>query len=821
MLPVLCLLGHGLASGNLVRNGSFEKGLASWDAYGFTGVIRHEKAADGRHVFSAVLSPRAKQKWAQLSQKINLVPGKRYHFSAWLDAPNRVPCAIELKLYSQGNLICHKRLERDANAMSGFMEVTTNFALPPAMASPVLEIFLGMYNNKKPVYLDHVQLRELAPGENPADLERITPFTGKIQLTLSPQKAYLVQTRYRGDNGLPSGLFFDNSSRYLADIMYNFLRTFSGFGGLSLGDTIKSHTPGSEEALQRQIRQIVESPQNNPILPLTKLDELLRDQVALRPDFINFLLRTHEARRLGIGLLQCTGPWWPFPDQRFAALCWEDWVKSYAHAYILARTCGITDFNPLNEPDHKGFRGQWEKYVREVGYTASALRAGVKAAGFPNARIWAPTFASSDAAAADLIAQEGDDWIDVYDWHQYHSNPSAYYHAYRDWQQRVNRIDKDGIREPLATSEFNYTLSYPPGAFDQVPNCLRKLNILSAQLRAGLWASLRFAWGELFVRNHITGTFYRPYKLYYAIRMFNRMALPPAEYVPLSSRGNALHQQFLATRNSEAYFILFVNAIKNGLSTLDIDLQDPELSTTAQIRFLDRQHNDEATGSVAVSQGRLRLEKLPPQSAVQIVIPRKPVLPSPVVHRAFATEKGIELWWRSVRPATSYRIERRCGNATWQPVADKLNHTYYLDLHPPAGQPLYYRVIPEIGEAMGRPGPETGPCLYQPVHNAFPRLITGENSNNWKQVCGKWRFTQDDTLRIVPQTTPQKCILIADPSPLQGDFMVRTAFSLRKAGKDAGVGLVFGYRTLDDYWLILLNGKSRKIELYHEHHGTS
>lgn len=813
-----------LVGPNLVKNGSFEKGTKGWegDTKKLFGAIKYEKAPHGKKVFLFKKKGKARG-WCSIKNKISLEPGAMYMASVQVFAPLGKAFGVGLSIHENGNLLYSRGLKKDANALKEWQYVEAFFQVPDTVVDPVLSIGMGGKNSQYELMIDDVRLFKVGNPDSIKNADRIRGFTGDIKMVLK-DGMYPSPMEYSGDNGGPSQNF-NNHSKYFSDIMYSGRRSFGGFMMGRITEDITAKFPvadGDKKTLAQNIKIIKENPNNNPIITPAIIEKYMADEISRHPTFIRYNQATIETNRLDANLVKCTGPWSAGTKE---SMLWSDFVKNWANTYIMAKNWGVIDYNPANEPDHKSFKENYEDYAYRVSFTADAQRHAAKLATGKMGRVWGPTFAGHNKEALDLIAKKADHWIDVWDWHQYNGDTGSYINRSKDYTKRINEINTDGHKEPMAITEFNYVLG-PKRTdtyheYDDMNKILRQPIIMKTQIENNIWAAMRFSFTQLFKNSVSTTDMLEPHKYYYLIRSFNRAAIRPRYVVPFDISGDSLTQYGFVTRGPYSYFVVLINHIETGNTDLTVDLGVTGLTEgKAWVRQVSDSVNDRIVDTVAYSNGKLVVKQVPPMSMSVICIPRGEDVTKqekPYVHRAFNNQGKIELWWKGNASVYRYSLLRKVGSGEWSVIDDNVQDHFYTDTNAPSGD-LYYKLIPWIGDAKGPESDVIGPLQARQEKALFPHKVNfhgaKEMGKDWETVSGEWSigsiFMKNSSTTIPGQ---QPSITVTGDTENWIDYNVRTVFKIKKAGDNAEAGMVFRYLDNKNYYLLRLQNSSKSILL--------
>ncbi|MGN1097388.1 MAG: carbohydrate binding domain-containing protein, partial [Clostridia bacterium] len=634
---------------NLVKNPSFEQGLGDspwadpnpqggWTIWGMNNNNIESKpegliVPDGSKVFHVVRAANANDSWATLKQTVALEAGKSYIFTAELAAPHNAGFSIGVTIYDDNSRISNFSREKDANGVLEFQKVSATFTVPAEAENPRADISCGLGETSNQKYIDDVRLYEIAdPSKVEIEEKEGKVFTGDVTVKLRNETKEL-ELKLVGDNGTPTSRY-DNRSKYMNDIMFNVNRDF---GSADTSNTTRTQIPVDiydEETLEAAKNIVKADPKSNPILSTDYIDSYIEEMVALRPGYMNYMAQAMEMERMGITLVPVSNPWWQYMRleegqteyteeqwRYFYKQLWGDaWRHGFAKGYIYAKYFGQTNYNMGNEPDNKD-NGQtkfidWKLYALEAEQLADGFRTGVEAAGYSRdeAQTWGPTLAGWNTGAWDTIAQYGDGAIDVYDYHTYGGGPSAHKTRIQNFKTRIENYDSDGQTEKISASEFNWKLSGDSFDWlDKMPGCISHIQIMREQALQGLYASIRFSFGEMFFKDNATGRYLIPERMYYAIRLFNRTLTEGNVLVEYDLLDAGSNQEFFVTKGENSYFVHLINNTSSDKPTsLTVDLSDVGVAdgSAAVLREMSEEKNDEAVAFAQVADGQVKFENL-------------------------------------------------------------------------------------------------------------------------------------------------------------------------------------------------------------------
>jgi hypothetical protein len=802
---------------NLIKSPGFENEHWHWTRWDIAGSDKNEATVDGERVLHLYVSDHKKW-WGSAFQEVELERGKTYRVSAHIAAPRGCKVGLGLEMKDPDGTVIYKRVvERDGNDWNGsFQKLGTYISIGQEVKKPVLRVHFDTSYKKEDGYakVDLVEIHAISNPDAVNNVDRIEPFTGNVSLSLRgptrPSQLLLI-----GDNAI------DNGAHYYGDSLFNARRHFGGLGVEWPKSVANQYKPESLGAVDRLTAAMKDDPAMSP----EAMDRMMSEQVSLHKDFAATAFNLSLTKRLGVTDLKVTGPWTHYWDKHeepahFAQSVWGELPSLTAEAYYLAKGWGITQLAPLNEPDGKNWRGHWDLYQEMMLRSTKAQRLGTQLAG-KEATIWGPTLAGFGMFE---LLERGDEWIDVFSWQQY--NGGMYIEQGEQAREAIEKYDSDGKFEPIAITEWDTTLLNSIDTRDQVGYGIIKIQSQINFVRSGAYGDFRFIFNELLPVDHSTGTAAKAHRAYYALRLANRAIATPREIVPFTIEGAAYGLSAFVTKGPNNLYVLFINSLEKRRTamTIDVGTLGPSQATGIRREF-SKKHNDAIVEKISVVDGKLTIPVLPEQSVSLIVIPHtKPeVIQAPFVHRAFGTESGNELWWKNEPYVDAYTVERKIGDGDWAILAKGCTEAGYLDQEAPRDQNCLYRVTAEVGGSLGKTSDPVGPLRPLDSTQGFPFRDDFEHakkiSSQWTLVSGRWSITDHyDKRHLSPQACETSVAVVGDET--WSDYTVRTNVMFSDHAKeDVVIGLITRYQDQDNYYLVKLDNRERKVSLIKRRNG--
>lgn len=735
---------------NLVKNPSFEDAIGDvsaepnetggWTMWGMgEGNIGGASTfvPDGTNALHLALNESLGADFATVKQEVALEAGKSYVFSAMLEAPHNVPIAMNVALYDDEGRILSFSRAKDSNGVLEFQQVCTTFEVPEDAANPKAVVSAGVSDTENEKFIDKVEIYEIASLDGVEIEEKEDALGGgRVTVSLSGETRELELKLY-GDNTTPTSRY-DNRSKYIEDILYNVNRDF---GGPSADNSTRTGIPVDVydlESLENAIKTVKANPKSNPILSTDYLDAYYEQVVALRPGYINYLEQMVEAERMGITVVPVSNPWWQYmrleegqedyTEEQWASFyrnAWGDtWRHCFARGYIYAKFFGQTNYNMGNEPDNWE-NGQpkfndWKLYAFEARVAADGWRTGVQAAGYDidDAQLWGPTLAGWNTGAWDTVAEFGHEGIDVYDYHTYGGGTGAHKSRIQNFKARIEKYDTEPEKKKVSNSEFNWQLS--GNSFDwldKMPGCISHIQIMRTQALEGLYASIRFSFGEMFFKDNATGRYLIPERMYYAIRQFNRTLTNGNRIVEFDTSDASTGQDFFVTKSDSSYFVHFINNIDaSEKSSVTLDVSKVNVPDGAKVILREMSENvyDEVAAETTVENGSVSFDDLKGEAMYLIEIAYGDYdAPKPVIHRAFGYADSIEVWWENEAEYTAFDVYRSVDGGDFELVKENCYNAYYEDYDVEEGREYSYKIQTKVYDKKSEMSDIAGPIILK------------------------------------------------------------------------------------------------------------
>lgn len=735
---------------NLVKNNSFEQSLGdvsqdpntegAWTMWGMDEKNVGAAATavpDGEKALHLALDPDSEADFATVKQEIALKSGASYVFSAYLEAPHNIPVSVNVALYDDNGRILSFTRAKDSNGVLEFQQVCATFEVPSDAVNPRVTVSAGVSDSDNQKYIDNIELYEISDISGvEIEEKQDTVGSGRVTVSLSDETRELELKLY-GDNTSPTSRY-DNRSKYIEDILYNVNRDF---GGPATDNATRVAVPVdvySRETFEAAVNTVKENPKSNPILSTDYIDAYYEQVVALRPAWITYLEQMVEADRMGITIVPVSNPWWQYmrleegqedyTEEQWAAFysyLWGDaWRHCFARGYIYAKYFGQTNYNMGNEPDNWDNGAQkfidWKLYAYEAMAAADGWRTGVMAAGYSedDAQLWGPTLAGWNEGAWNTIAEYGHEGIDVYDYHTYGGGTSAHSVRIQNFKSRIEKYDPEADTKKVSASEFNWQLS--GDSYDwlnKMPGCISHIQIMRTQALEGLYASIRFSFGEMFFQDSATGRYLIPERMYYAIRQFNRTLTNGNVIVEFDLEDASTGQDFFVTKNDSEYFVHFINNTDSEeTSSLVVDLSKlnvPDLSPVI-LREMSEEKNDEVVAESVVQNGQVEFDSLKGGAMYLVEIGYGDyTAPAPTIHRAFSYADSIEVWWENRADYTSFNVYRSVDGGEYSLVAENVYNAYYEDYDVEEGKEYSYQIQTKVFDKLSPLSEAAGPIVLK------------------------------------------------------------------------------------------------------------
>lgn len=835
-----------VVGGNLVQNASFESGVGNtywadpnseggWTLWGMDGnnLTNAGGAVDGSRALHLQLKSNVSDSWATLKQTVGLAAGKSYVFSCYLKAPHNVEFGIGVAIVDDNSRLSSFSRNRDANGVAEFQHITATFAVPDEAVNPKAVISAGLGEKSTEKYIDLVEIYELAdPSKVDIEEKEGAVFTGDVTIKVGSETTPLA-LEWVGDNVTPSG-FYDDRDKYLDDIMFNIGRSFGG--PVNPGKRNNVPVDVYDRASLEQAKNTVKADlKSNPILSADFMDQRMAELTALQPGYISYLEQMMNAERLGMRIMRVTSPWWQYmtleegqteytEDQwaYFYRMLWEDaWKQGFLEGYVFAKFFGQTDLNMGNEPDQNKNFNDWKLYAMEIVEVADGFRAGVEAAGYEPGRatLWGPTFAGWNTNAWDIIAQNADEAIDVYDYHTYGGGAGAHKTRIENFKNRIETYNSDGVIEPVSVSEFNWRLSGETYDWlDKMPGCISHVQIMRQQAISGLYASMRFSFGEMFFTDGTTSHTSRPERMVFAIRQFNRALQQGSEIVDYDLMDAASNQEFFVTKGENSYFVHLINNVVGDTETkLTVDFTEAGVqSGTAILREMSEEKNDEVVQTLPIENGKVTFDGLKGGAMYLVAAAHTDITPEkPEIHRAFGRISSTELWWSNKAEYSFFRVYKSTDGETFSLLADNVYNAYFEDTDVQEGQQYYYQIETVAYDKTSVRSDTVGPIILKPS-GALPYQGDFENGTmDGFQTTGSFAVEEFQQLHgaVGAAKTGAMSTAVGGGSAWK-DYTVNTLVRLREYDEtQTQFGMFVRYQDENNYYKCMLDMAAREISI--------